>query len=101
VQRSGGGKGRRGGGGSVISTTCSYSANFTVWLGEGPIDTFDDKVGLIWARLMAEGKAAGRPGSGLDMIVAAIASANDCMRVTGNEKDFAGIQFINTMRRPD
>lgn|SRR5574337_1071566 len=65
----------------------------------GRILSFDDKAGLVWARLMAEGKAAGRPRSGLDMIVAAIAGANDCMVVTDNEKDFAGIQFLNPMRR--
>ena len=64
----------------------------------GRILSFDDRAGLIWARLMAEGKAAGRPRSGLDMIVAAIAGANDCTVVTDNEKDFAGIQFINPTR---
>jgi len=65
----------------------------------GRILSFDDKAGLVWARLMAEGKAAGRPRSGPDMIVAAIAGANDCMVVTDNERDFAGIQFLNPMRR--
>jgi len=64
----------------------------------GRILSFDDRAGLIWARLMAEGKAAGRPRSGLDMIVAATAGANDCTVVTDNEKDFAGIQFINPTR---
>jgi len=64
----------------------------------GRILSFDDKSGLIWARLMAEGKAAGRPRSGLDMIIAAVAGANDCVVVTDNEKDFAGIQFVNPMR---
>lgn len=39
----------------------------------GRVLPFDDKAGLIWARLMADGKAAGRPRSGLDMIVAAVA----------------------------
>jgi predicted nucleic acid-binding protein len=64
----------------------------------GRVLPFDDKAGLIWARLMADGKAAGRSRSGLDMIVAAVAGANDCMVVTDNEKDFAGIQFINPIR---
>lgn len=59
---------------------------------------FDDKAGLIWARLMAEGKAAGRPRSGLDMIIAAVAGANECIVVTGNEKDFAGLQIVNPLR---
>ncbi|MBB3593917.1 hypothetical protein FHX08_004320 [Rhizobium sp. BK529] len=61
----------------------------------GRILPFDDKAGLIWARLMAEGKAAGKPRSGLDMIIAAVAGANDCIVVTDNERDFAGIDFIN------
>ncbi|OLP54380.1 twitching motility protein PilT [Rhizobium rhizosphaerae] len=64
----------------------------------GRVLPFDDKAGLIWARLMADGKAAGRPRSGLDMIVAAVAGANDCVVVTDNEKNFAGIKFINPMR---
>lgn len=64
----------------------------------GRILPFDDKAGLIWARLMADGKAAGRPRSGLDMIIAAVAGANDCIVVTDNERDFAGIDLINPMR---
>jgi predicted nucleic acid-binding protein len=64
----------------------------------GRILSFDDTAGLIWARLMADGKAAGRPRSGLDMIVAAVAGANDCVVVTDNEKDFSGVQFINPLR---
>jgi predicted nucleic acid-binding protein len=32
------------------------------------------------------------------MILAAIAEANDCIVVTDNEKDFAGLKFINPMR---
>lgn len=64
----------------------------------GRILSFDDKAGLIWARLMADGKAAGRPRSGLDMIVAAVAGANDCVVVTDNERDFSGVQFINPLR---
>lgn len=64
----------------------------------GRILPFDHQAGLIWAQLMAECKAAGRPRSGLDMIVATVAWANDCVVVTDNEKDFAGIQVINPMR---
>ncbi len=64
----------------------------------GRILSFDDKAGLIWARLMAEGKAAGRSRSALDMIIAAVAGAMDCVVVTDNEKDFAGIPFVNPMR---
>ena len=65
----------------------------------GRILSFDDKAGLIWARLMADGKAAGRPRSALDMIIASVAGANDCIVVTDNEKDFAGLEFVNPLRR--
>lgn len=64
----------------------------------GRILPFDDKAGLVWARLMAEGKAAGRPRSALDMIIAAVADTNDCVVVTDNEKDFAGIKAVNPVR---
>lgn len=64
----------------------------------GRILSFDDKAGLIWARLMAEGKQAGRPRSALDMIIAAVAGANDCVVVTDNEKDFRGLQIVNPLR---
>lgn len=60
--------------------------------------SFDDNAGLIWARLMAEGKALGRPRSGLDMIIAAVAAANQCVVVTDNEKDFAGLPIVNPVR---
>lgn len=63
----------------------------------GRILSFDDKAALIWARLMAEGRPAGRPRSALDMIVAAVAGANDCVVVTDNGKDFDGIQILNPM----
>jgi hypothetical protein len=47
---------------------------------------------------MADGVRAGRPRSALDMILAAVAEANDCIVVTGNEKDFSGLKFINPLR---
>jgi hypothetical protein len=65
----------------------------------GRILPFDAKAALVWARLMAEGKAAGRPRSGLDMIIAGIAATNDCLVVTDNERDFVGIEFLNPLRR--
>lgn len=64
----------------------------------GRVLPFDEKAGLVWARLMAEGRAAGRPRSGLDTIVAAVAEANRCFVVTDNEKDFAGIEIVNPLR---
>lgn len=66
----------------------------------GRILPFDDRAGLAWAELMAKGKTSGRPRSGLDMIIAAVAIANDCVVVTDNERDFAGIDFINPIRGP-
>lgn len=64
----------------------------------GRILSFDDKAGLIWARLMAEGKTVGKPRSGLDMIIAAVAGANECVVVTDNEKDFVGLKVVNPIR---
>ena len=64
----------------------------------GRILPFDESAGLIWARLMAEGKTRGRPRSALDTIIAAIAEANGCIVVTDNERDFAGIKIFNPMR---
>jgi predicted nucleic acid-binding protein len=64
----------------------------------GRVLPFDDKAGFIWARLMADGTARGRPRSALDMIIAAIAEANDCIIVTDNEKDFIGLKFVNPLR---
>ncbi len=63
----------------------------------GRVLPFDERSGLIWARLMAEGTAKGRPRSALDTIIASIAVANDCIVVTDNEKDFA-IKIVNPLR---
>jgi predicted nucleic acid-binding protein len=64
----------------------------------GRILPFDEKAALVWAALMADGKATGRPCGGPDMIIAAIAGANYCVVVTDNEKGFAGVQIVNPMR---
>lgn len=64
----------------------------------GRVLAFDENAALIWGRLMAEGKTVGRPRSGLDMILAAVAEANDCLVVTANERDFAGIRHMNPLR---
>jgi predicted nucleic acid-binding protein len=64
----------------------------------GRILSFDERAGLHWARLMADGKALGRPRNALDMIIASIAAANDCVVVTDNEKDFPDIAFVNPLR---
>jgi predicted nucleic acid-binding protein len=64
----------------------------------GRILPFDEKAGLIWARLMADGKAKGRPRNALDTIIAAVAKANNCVVVTDNEKDFPDIEIVNPIR---
>ncbi len=64
----------------------------------GRILPLDENAAIVWARLMAEGTAKGRPRSALDMIIAAVAEANDCVIVTDNEKDFTGLNFINPLR---
>ena len=64
----------------------------------GRILPFDEKAGLVWARLMADGTATGRPRNPLDMIIAAVAEVNDCVVVTDNERDFAGLKIFNPLR---
>lgn len=64
----------------------------------GRILPFDESAALIWARLMAEGTAVGRPRSGFDMMIAAVAEANGCVVATDNERDFAAVPFINPMK---
>lgn len=64
----------------------------------GRVLPFDQGAALVWAKLMAEGRAAGRPRSALDMIVAAVAAANDCVVVTADERHFAGLDVLNPLR---
>jgi predicted nucleic acid-binding protein len=63
----------------------------------GRILPFDEAAALIWARLMADGKARGRQRSALDTIIAAVAEANGCVVVTDNERDFDGIETVNPL----
>jgi len=60
----------------------------------GRILPFDEAAALIWARCMG---STARPRSTLDTIIAAVAEANNCVVVTGNGKDFAGVEFINPL----
>jgi predicted nucleic acid-binding protein len=64
----------------------------------GRVLPFDENAALVWARLMADGSTKGRPRSALDMIIAAVAEVNGCVVVTDNEKDFAGVKFVNPLR---
>jgi predicted nucleic acid-binding protein len=72
----------------------------------GRVLPFDGVAALAWAALMAKGRREGRPRSALDMIVAAVAEVHGCLVVTDNERDFAGLPYLNPMRdaetpRPD
>ena len=64
----------------------------------GRVLPFDTEAAMVWARLMAEGTAKGRPRSPFDMIIAAIAEINQCVVVTDNEKDFVGVKTVNPLR---
>jgi predicted nucleic acid-binding protein len=58
----------------------------------GRIMSFGTKAAMIWADLMAAGDRGGRRRSAIDMMIAAVALANDCIVVTANAKDFDGIE---------
>ena len=64
----------------------------------GRVLAFDERAALVWAQLMAEGTARGQPRSALDMMIAAIAEANECIVVTGNERHFTGIRILEPLR---
>jgi predicted nucleic acid-binding protein len=64
----------------------------------GRVLSFDEKAALAWAKLMADGKGRGRPRSALDTIIAAVAEVSGCVVVTGNEKDFEGVEVVNPLR---
>ncbi len=65
----------------------------------GRILPFDLRAAMEWARIMAEGTAAGRPRSAIDMVIAATAAANQCVVATANERHFQGaVEFINPLR---
>ena len=67
----------------------------------GRILPFDERAALIWARLMAEGKARGRRRNALDMVIASVAEAHACVIVTDNERDFDGLEILNPLRDGD
>lgn len=65
----------------------------------GRVLTFDLEAAMNWARLMAEGTAAGRPRGPFDMMIPAIALVHGLVVVTANDKHFEGIvEFANPMR---
>ena len=64
----------------------------------GRILPFDENAALVWARLMADGRAKGRPRNAFDTLIAAIAETNGCLLVTDNTRDFPGVKTINPLR---
>jgi predicted nucleic acid-binding protein len=65
----------------------------------GRVLPFDERAALEWARIMAEGTAAGRPCSALDMVVAATAAVHGLTVATANEKHFrdTGVPWFNPL----
>ncbi|MFS8111961.1 PIN domain-containing protein [Rhizobium jaguaris] len=64
----------------------------------GRILPFDESAALMWAQLMADGRMAGRQRDPMDMLIASVAIANECVIVTHNEADFWGLDIINPIR---
>ncbi len=64
----------------------------------GRVLPFDEAAALIWARFMGDCQSTARPRSALDTFIAAVAEANNCVVVTSNGKDLAGVEFINPLR---
>jgi toxin FitB len=65
----------------------------------GRVLAFDERAALEWARIMADGTAAGRPRSALDMVVAATAAAHGLTVATANERHFRdiGVRWLNPL----
>ena len=68
---------------------------------EGRVLPFDERSAVVWAELMAEGTARGKPRSPFDTAIAAVAVANNCVVATANEKDFRGVRTLNPARTAD
>ncbi|MFT3986592.1 type II toxin-antitoxin system VapC family toxin [Aestuariivirga sp.] len=64
----------------------------------GRVLPFDEPAALAWGRLMAKATAMGRPRSGLDTIIAAVAEVNGCVVVTDNDRHFEGVDTLNPIR---
>ena len=61
----------------------------------GRILSFDISAALLWGELMANAEREGRPRDRADAIVAAVASANGCVVVTRNTRDFPGSEVLD------
>jgi predicted nucleic acid-binding protein len=74
-----------------------HSSTGPAVLFERRILPFEEKAATIWADLMAQAHRSGRPRDAIDTIIAATALANNCVVVTANSKDFAGIEVLNPL----
>ncbi len=67
----------------------------------GRIFAFDEDAAMVWAQLMSDGRARGRPRNSFDMMLAAIAITQSCTFVTLNERDFGDVvAVVNPARSP-
>lgn len=64
---------------------------------ENRILAFDKDVAQVWALMMVQAEAQGKPMAAVDSIIAAIAKAHGCTLVTRNVRDFAyaGVEALN------
>jgi toxin FitB len=64
---------------------------------EGRVLAIDASVGNCWGRVMARGRAAGRPVAAMDAFIAATTERYDLVLATRNVSDFEvlGIRLIN------
>lgn len=81
--------------------------HLTVWLAddlparfEGRVLPVDARVGNGWGRVMARGRAAGKPVGIMDAFIAATAECHDLSSVTRNVTDFEhlGLRIVNPWR---
>ena len=64
---------------------------------DGRVLPFEANAAMVWAELMRQGKAHGRPRDTTDTIIAATALAHDCVVVTANTRDFDDVETLNPM----
>ena len=93
--------------GILIMPTGRKRDDLEAWFlgGQGPLTyfagrilSFDGNAALIWAQLMADGRTMGRQRDPMDMLIASVAVANECVIATHNEADFWGLDIINPLR---
>ncbi|OEC97332.1 MULTISPECIES: PIN domain-containing protein [unclassified Rhizobium] len=93
--------------GILIMPTGRKRDDLEAWFlgGQGPLTyfagrilSFDENAALIWAQLMADGRTMGRQRDPMDMLIASVAVANECVIATHNEDDFWGLDIINPLR---